>query len=229
MLLPTTKVLPKQKDPGLLTIFGPPKIGKTSKLVELENNLIIDTEKGTKYVSGLIVSANSLPDLQQIGKAIMESEHKYDYITIDTIDKMVEWVENAVVYRYNQENQKKVSDVGDIPYGAGYGAVRTEVMTWIGKFRRLTPRLILVGHRKKTIIGESKIEFSASTLDLTGKLKNLVCSDSDAIGYVYRDEDSKLMITFKPSEEVEAGSRPEHLRGKTIEFDWSKIYVDKAE
>ena len=48
-------------------------------------------------------------------------------------------------------------------------------------------------------------------------------SDSDAIGYVLR-EDDKLKVSFKADESIEAGSRCLHLRGKCIDFDWSKIY-----
>ena len=49
-------------------------------------------------------------------------------------------------------------------------------------------------------------------------------SDSDAIGYVFRDEDEKLMISFKSDDALEAGSRSPHLRGKILPFDWKNIY-----
>ena len=52
----------------------------------------------------------------------------------------------------------------------------------------------------------------------------MIMSDSDAIGYIYRDEDEQLMISFKPNDSLEAGSRSLHLRGKVLPFDWNKIY-----
>jgi hypothetical protein len=50
-------------------------------------------------------------------------------------------------------------------------------------------------------------------------------SDSDAIGYIYRDEEENLMISFKSNDALEAGSRSPHLRGQVLPFDWNKIYV----
>ena len=49
MELPTQVVKSKTVNPSLLTIFGQSKVGKTTMLSKLDNCLIIDTEKGTKY------------------------------------------------------------------------------------------------------------------------------------------------------------------------------------
>jgi hypothetical protein len=70
-----------------------------------------------------------------------------------------------------------------------------------------------------------KSNLSAKDLDLTGKIRNIACSNSDAIGYVYRDG-NKTMISFDSSEEITAGSRCEHLKGQVMELDWGKIYID---
>jgi hypothetical protein len=104
-----------------------------------------------------------------------------------------------------------------------------KVMKMVAAFKNVFPRLIIIGHRKKTIIGETSVEFSSSSLDLTGKLKNLICGDSDAIGYVFRDSDNRLKVSFQGSDELEVGSRSEHLRGKVVEFEWNNIYVDKKQ
>jgi len=230
--LPTVKIKPRTQDPKLLTLFGQSKVGKTTKLTELDNCLIIDTEKGSDYVEGMIVQVNSLAELRQVPMAIANSKHRYNFGAIDVIDKVVEWMEKEVIQEYNlQQKEKgltlKASDISDIPYGGGYTLVRMKVMKMISAFRHVFPRLIIIGHRKKTIIGETSVEFTSSSLDLTGKLKNLICGDSDAIGYVFRDDENKLKVSFQGSDELEVGSRSLHLRGKVIEFDWHNIYIDK--
>jgi len=230
--LPTTKIKPRTQDPKLLTLFGQSKVGKTTKLTELENCLIIDTEKGSDYVEGMIVQVNSLAELRQMPISIANSHHKYNFGAIDVIDKVVEWMEKEVILEYNlQQKEKGLSlkafDISDIPYGGGYTAVRMKVMKMIAAFRHIFPRLIIIGHRKKTIIGETSVEFTSSSLDLTGKLKNLICGDSDAIGYVFRDEENNLKVSFQGSDELEVGSRSLHLRGKVIDFDWRNIYIDR--
>ena len=72
-------------------------------------------------------------------------------------------------------------------------------------------------------------------LALTGKMPAIVCSNVDAIGYLYRDE-NKTVINFAPSESLLCGSRSEHLKNKEIvvaesdengkiTIDWSKVFI----
>lgn len=42
IILPTSKIAAVTQDPRNLILFGPPKIGKTTIVAELENNLILD-------------------------------------------------------------------------------------------------------------------------------------------------------------------------------------------
>jgi hypothetical protein len=200
-------------------------------LTELDNCLILDTEKGTDYVEGWIIQINSLNELRQVPLAVSKAGFPYSFGAIDVIDRVVEWIEKEVVDEFNQQQKEKglthrIQDISEMPYGAGYSMVRLKVMKMINAFKKVFPRLIIVGHRKKSMIGETTTEVSTSSLDLTGKLRNLVCGDSDAIGYVFRDENNDLKISFQGSDELEVGSRSPHLRGKILDFKWNQIYLD---
>lgn len=223
--LPTERRAPTMVNPRKLVMFGQSKVGKTTMLSELDNCLIIDTEKGSDFISGHIVNVNTLTELSELKQALVDSDHKYDYIALDVIDQVVLWAEAYIV----AQSGPTVTTIGDLPYGAGYAQVREMIMQIIHSFASVTTHLIIIGHRKRTIIGAESVEFSADTLDLSGKLKNFVCADADAIGYVYRqpmdDGTQQLRISFKTTNEIEVGSRVAHLKGQDIEFDWKLIYV----
>ena len=76
-----------------MIIYGPPKIGKTSVLAELDNCLIIDLEDGSDMVDALKIKVNSLEELTEVGKEIMKNKKPYKYVAIDTISKLEEWCE----------------------------------------------------------------------------------------------------------------------------------------
>ena len=80
-----------------------------------------------------------------------------------------------------------------------------------------------------TIQGKWELEdgtaIEPESLDLSGKLKNLIMAQCDAIGYMFRDEDDELMVSFKAKQAVEAGSRCNHLKGQIFPFNWNKIYI----
>ncbi len=191
-------------------------------LSKLDNCLIVDTEKGTHMIEAYVEEVNSRQELIETLKDAMDG-HEFKYIAIDTIDKVVQWAEQAVCAEY------EVASIADLTFGKGYALAREKVMNTINAFRDVCDHLIIVGHRKvarAVIDGKALVE--PESLDITGKLKNLIMSDCDAIGYVLR-EDDKLMVSFKADESIEAGSRCEHLRGQCMDFDWSNIYKKESE
>ena len=60
--------------------------------------------------------------------------------------------------------------------------------------------------------------------DLLSDDASLVPFFDNAVGYLYRT-DEKLYINFQSADEVNCGSRCDHLRGQNIEFAWDKIYT----
>lgn len=222
MQLPTERTPASRKSPRLLTLFGQSKVGKTTTLATLDNCLIIDTEQGTDMVEAMKVQCNSLKDVMAVLKALREKKEKYDYIALDTIDNIVNWMEEFVC------QSEGVKTIGDLDFGKGYAMVRDNVMKILSQLKPLaTKGVILIGHRKKTLIAnETDIKVNTSSLDLSGKLKNFIMADSDAIGYVFRDAEGDLKVSFMADDETEAGARCPHLRGQVIDFDMANIFID---
>ena len=209
-------------NPKLLLLYGAPKVGKTSMLSKLNDCLIIDTEHGANMIEGYIESVSNRDELLELLIELKESKDvKYKYIALDTIDKIAEWAERRVC------EEEQVRALADLAFGKGYGLMREKVSKTIEAFSCVTEHLIIVGHRKAAYaVTEGNPIVIPESLDMTGKLKNIIMSMSDAIGYVFRDED-KLKVSFQANEAIEAGSRCEHLKGKIIDFKWNQIYKEK--
>ena len=210
------------ENPKVMLLYGAPKVGKTTALSQLKDCLIIDTEQGAGMIEGYIEEANSREELINILKEAKEG-HEYKYVAIDTIDKIADWAEKAVCQEEN------VVAIADLAYGKGFALVREKVLNTVKVMKSIFPHVIVIGHRKwARAIVDSKAIVEPESLDLTGKLKNMLMADCDAIGYVYRDDEKdKLMVSFKANEALEAGSRSPHLRGKEIELNWKLIYKEK--
>ena len=59
MELPTKVIKAARKSPKNMIIYGPPKIGKTTSLSQLEGCLIIDLEDGSDMIDALKIKVNS--------------------------------------------------------------------------------------------------------------------------------------------------------------------------
>ena len=70
LVLPTTKVPATSTNPQYLILYGLPKAGKTSALAQLEGNLIIDLEGGSKFIDALAIQARTINDLGEIAQEI---------------------------------------------------------------------------------------------------------------------------------------------------------------
>jgi len=210
------------QNPRILLLYGPAKVGKTTMLSQLKDCLILDTESGAHMIDGHILDISNKDDLLDMYRNA-EAGHKFKYFALDTVDKLVEWTELGV------KTEFQVDSIADLAYGKGFGLVRERVLNNIKKLQKLCGNLIVIGHRKTAAAVDNSNAVDPESLDISGKLKNMMMAMSDAVGYVYRDEDDdKLMVSFKSGKALEAGSRCSHLKGKQIPFDWKLIYKNET-
>ena len=217
--LPVVKIPAATQDPQNLILFGLPKVGKTTILSTLENNLILDFENGSNYVDALKVKIDSLRTLKEVVRAIKEAGCPYTYITIDTITAVEEMAKAPALAMWKNSpmftTKYEVNDITQVPNGAGYTFWRKAIDTIIDLVSSVTKNLIICGHVKDTSLSEG-LDGSIKDLDLVGKTKRTLSAKSDAIGFVHRDENSNLCINFGMNGEVLCGARPAHLANKDI-------------
>ena len=222
-------VLPKEKtevkicDPKFSVFYGKPKAGKSSLMASLDNNLIIDLENGYQALSALVVQARSVKDFGDIVAAIREEikntgKRPYKYITIDNATRLEEICMGYAIQLYKGTKQRKNyqgTDIRTLPNGSGYMWLRMAVKKVIDLFRDLSDHLILIAHTRDKQINIEGQEMSEMTLDLTGRLGDIICGEADAIGYVYRKK-NETIISFEGGSNIVREARAPHLRGKNI-------------
>lgn len=222
MILPTEKRNAVSVNPRFLVYFGKPKVGKTTLAAGLEDNLIIDLEKGTYHLSALVMEASSVKELSEIAKAIADKnkelgKYAYKRITIDNGTKLEEMILSLALQLYRETPMGKNynDDVRKLPSGAGYLYIREAFFKVIDMYKSLCETLILICHCSDKLINKEGKELSEMSIDLTGKTARLVAADADAIGYVYRQKNQTFM-NFNGGGDFIVEARQAHLRGKEI-------------
>lgn len=243
IVLPKEKIKAKVENPRFLIIFGKPKAGKTTLVSRLDNNLIVDLEGGSEFLEALAVQARSVKDLGDIATAIREEikqtgKKPYKYITLDNASRLEEICLSYAAQLYRATPMGKNysgNDVRTLPNGSGYMYLQQAVRKVIDMFRDLCDNFILIGHTRDKLINKEGEELSEMSLDLVGKLANIICGEADAVGYVYRKR-NETHISFEGGDNSVREARAPHLRGKNIviaESDenndikvyWDKIYL----
>lgn len=236
--LPKTKIKAESTDPRNLIIFSKPKYGKSTACAALPDALCIDLEDGGyDYIDAMKVKVNTVGELKEVCKAIIEAGKPYKFIVLDTITRLEEMAKPLALKLFQNTpagSKFTGTDVLTAANGAGYGFLRTAVEMCIDMVSKCAPNIILVCHTKDAAIGAG--ELTVKQIDLLGKTGRILASKSDAIGYLDRDDDSNTILSFNTNDKfVECGARPEHLRNKNIvlgemqedghlEFHWERIY-----
>jgi hypothetical protein len=238
--LPTQRVAATRANPKRMVIYSKPKAGKTSALALLDDCLILDFENGSDYVEALKLKVDSLSTLKAIGQEIVKANKPYKYIAVDTVTALEEMCLSYAKTLYMETAMGK-NFAGDsvlkLPNGAGYLYLREAFFKILDYIETLVPEdgsLILLGHLKDKMLETNGKEVSAVDLDLSGKIKSIVCAKADAIGLLSRKAD-KVTLNFKTSEEVTCGARPDHLKNQEITLtemvddkltgNWDKVFL----
>lgn len=245
LTLPTSKIPASTTNPKFLVLIGREKVGKTSALAQLDNNLIIDLEGGSTFVDAMAIQCRTISDLGEAASAIRAKNKEvghnfYRHITIDNATSLEEICLGYAATLYRQQPVGKNwtgTDVRTLPQGSGYYYLRTAVLKVIDMFKELCDEFILVGHIKDTIVDDPSTgeELTERSLDLVGKLAGMVCRRCDGVGYMYRSG-NEVHIKFKADKNIAMGCRSDHLRNKDVvisEMDdetgvltthWDKIF-----
>jgi hypothetical protein len=114
IVLPTEKSPPELINPTTLVIFGLPKSGKTEALSKLDDNFLIDVEKGSGFAEAMRISVDKNWDpmkksrwLRAVAKKIRDAGKPYKYVSIDTFSEVDEWSEWTGTERYMSSSQGK--------------------------------------------------------------------------------------------------------------------------
>jgi hypothetical protein len=248
IILPTEVVKAKYQSPRKSLFYGIAKVGKTTALAQLKNNLIFDLEGGTELIDSLAVQIRSVGDIQEVLEAIKKKGIEnaaagktgndlfpYRYITIDTIDALEEFCDASALARYkagklcSAEQKMSLMSITELPHGAGYYYLREEVKRVINLVSSCCERIILISHVKDRIINEKQgATATVKDISLSGKLSSIICANMDAIGYLYRQPGTdELQVSFESYDaNTVMGARCPHLAAKRMPLDWSKIFID---
>lgn len=102
IVLPTEPRKIQAEVPRHVVLYGKPKCGKTTAVMQLPNVLLVDVENGSAFVSGKIISPpegygpmSRYNWLKELAKTIKEAGKPYDFVVIDTLSQLdveSEWV-----------------------------------------------------------------------------------------------------------------------------------------
>ena len=202
MELPTAKSSPVRdiRDYTFL-IYGQPKAGKTTFCSNFEGALFIATEPGHKFQEIYKVDPKNWRDIQMIAKHLLNTEHDFKTIVIDTADNAYKMCGDYVKQKNNIQHE---SDLG---FGKGYALIKDEFMRVINALAQKGFGIVFISHAQTREIEENGIKRAFTDTTLGGSASKVISGLCDFIFYASIDANGKRTIRTKANPSVNAGDR----------------------
>jgi len=229
--------------PPRVVIVGEGKIGKTTFATMAPNPIGILTEEGADNLDAkAFPMAQSLAEVYEAIGVLMEEDHDFQTLFIDSLDWMEPLVYKEVCAR---NNWASIETPG---YGKGYTEAATEwrqLLHWLDELRaKRNMGIILIAHDKVKTINDPMIEsYDSHVMKLNDRAGALVTEWADVIGFAgYRlfMQEKKLGFGQKETKAKTTGERllhvephPAHCGGnrfgmRDMALDWNVFAANFA-
>ena len=241
-LIPKESVDASTDNPKHLLLYGGFKLGKSSiasHISQHHTGLWLDYEDASDCHPGRKINVLAryrdlkkenpkitlIDFLEDLFSALSESQ-EFDFIIHDKLDNLEQFAEVWATRYYKSLAMGKNFDgstVLQLEKGAGYMYLREKFKAIWRMIMPATKHHIFLCSIKDKYIekGGSGANASTDDIQLTGKIREIVCGTCDAIGFMYRQKDGKNYVTFKTNDQgTFCGSRIKRLEGKKFPFSW---------
>ena len=190
-------------------LYGIPKVGKSTLVAEIEDVLFFNTGGGLSAIECYQQPINTWEEFLSYGAEFLTTEHKFNVLAIDTIERLHKLCVNYIMTR------QKVTHPQDLEFGKGYDMVKDEFIRPLTRLALSKYGLILIGHVKEIEVTGRIRKLSKSIPSLQDYVWQLIDGLTDiCMFYTTVDDPSgkKRVIKTDPSEEYIAGDRTNRLR-----------------
>lgn len=191
----------------VVTIYGAPKIGKSTFASQFPGALFAATEPGLNHLNVYQIPINGWKDFLSLGAALASDPLQVETLVVDTVDILYLQCQSAVC------DKAEVQHPSDLSYGKGFSLVNNEfrrVLARIGTLRTSKGGklgLVLISHAKEIEVDTRTGKHMRWAPTLPPSARNIVEGMSDLLLFADVDGDGARVLRTKPSQRWIAGDR----------------------
>lgn len=181
---PRTAIKTGMPTDGMWLFAGLPKAGKTSLAASIPDAVLLELENhGADRVDGWV---QEIPDLPTFRQAVMAAikEPTVKVIVIDTLDVLIDWIEDDVAAQFGLENMNERKE-GTNGF-AVWGELRKRVNGLVGMFKGCGKLVVLLAHFKEPKLDNEGRLVVTQNINAPGKIGSYICAQADAIGNCFK-------------------------------------------
>lgn len=186
--------------PLKMIVYGGSGIGKSTFAADAPNPIFADVEEGADTLAVTKYPIKNYSDLFILIQGLIDQEHDYKTLVVDTIDWFEKHVKDHIIKTFNQNHGASATSLGDIGgFGIGYSLLEKEIhnlITALDKLRSLKRmNIILLAHEAtegKTVNDLVNGSYTKVDMKLEKKSIALFSEWAEMILYATRDISIKV-------------------------------------
>jgi hypothetical protein len=189
-------------------LYGYTKIGKSTLLNQVPKNLFLNTGGGLEALDCYEEPIATWEKFLEKAREILTTEHVYEAITIDTIDRLHKLCSSHVMQKHN------ISHASDLDWGKGYELVKDEFMRPIMALVLSKFGVFFVSHSKDVEIQTRTAKITKRVPSMQNSIYELITPICGIILFYDTEETpdgERRMLRTRASEKWIAGDRTKKL------------------
>lgn len=198
---------PIHVDRVILTIYGPPGVGKTSLAFTAGSALLLDTDGGVHRARsrGDAVRVEQWDDISRMSAADVDG---YDVVVVDTVGRLLDIAASDIMAR-----DPKMGRGGSLSL-QGYGVLKARFAGFLNLLRSFGRDVVLIAHADEKQQGDDMIE----RIEAVGSAKNEIYKVSDAMARLAFHPGGARALSFSPTD-TRFGKDPADLGALQVSDD----------
>ena len=198
-------------------MIGAPKIGKSAFWSHGDKTLYLQTEAGLNHLSVMKIAIRNFDDLKDTLTALIQAQQAnkfpYDTVVVDTVDELIDLINEEVIKRGREKFTKissEINSIGDLPNGQGWQLATEMIKLTLDKLEKLPACIAYIGHLAQVEVKTATDRYHKSSISIGGKSGGYLLSWPDHLLNVETSMNgSKLIrkVRIRPTQYVDAGSR----------------------
>ena len=195
----------------VITLYGTPKIGKSTFASQFPNALFAATEPGLNHLEVYQVPIKDWTEFTQVCAILGKDPQQVETLVIDTVDILYEHVKAHVC------GLAGIQHPSDLSYGKGFSMVNGEFRRVLAKLGTLRTKdggkmgLVIVSHAKEIEVDTRTGKQLRWAPTLPPSARNIIEGMSDLLLFADVESDGSRVLRTKPSPKWVAGDRTGRL------------------
>mgnify|MGYP001608999232 CR=1 FL=1 len=218
-------------------MIGQPGIGKSEFWSHGEKTLYLQTEAGLNHLAVMKIAIRNFEDLKETLTALIQADQAkkfpYDTLIVDTIDELIDLINEEVIRRGREKFSKVAQDIntiGDIPNGAGWQWATELIKMTFDKLEKLPAAIAFIGHLSLVEVKTATDKYHKTSISVGGKTGGYLLAWPDHllnIEATYNGSNLIRKVRTRPTQYIDAKSRGNMVPdGLKWEGDMKKNYTE---